>query len=535
MSLTPRSEQQSAPHSVVWRVAIIAAVVIFLTVSYLFVTAPEDEILRVVPDDAFYYLQIARNIAHLGRSTADGLSNTNGYHPLWMLLVTGLAWLIPDAALLMRSAITVSLVIHLCAAVAMHYSLRGIVGERWALTAAVCWLVNPLAFVIAQQTVEASVYAVSMLAVFTMYGVVTRQSGGGISRTAAAGFGVILGMMCLARTEGVVVAGLALTSVFIRAAAGRGFSEGVRSLASASAGFVAIVLPWLVFSIRQVGTIVQDSGAMKALWAADVHNGWSDRLRGVRYLGEYFVRRSVSTITGFDASTALLVALCLAAGCAIIFTNVRDRGGQGAQAQRAVLVAALAIWFADGLLLSEQQIWWLAFPCVAMILLLFLTLPGLFSTLDAGRTVQTWVQAALMIASIAAFGRSFYGSPPLYPWQPDVRSSQRTIETLVAVPERIGCFNAGIPMFFGGGRVVALDGLVSHRARTYWADRRFDEFLRFSEIHYIADEQRALNRSLRFVRIRPELETLTAYPLTGWPTGERILWRLHWPETARQQ
>lgn len=38
-------------------------------------------------DDAFYYLVVARNLAHDGLSTFDGITLTNGYHPLWMALL----------------------------------------------------------------------------------------------------------------------------------------------------------------------------------------------------------------------------------------------------------------------------------------------------------------------------------------------------------------------------------------------------------------------------------------------------------------
>ena len=39
-------------------------------------------------DDFFYYLQVARNLAAGHGSTANGLVLTNGYHPLWLLLLT---------------------------------------------------------------------------------------------------------------------------------------------------------------------------------------------------------------------------------------------------------------------------------------------------------------------------------------------------------------------------------------------------------------------------------------------------------------
>ena len=38
-------------------------------------------------DDAYYYLVIARNIAHSGVSTFDQQSLTNGYHPLWLAVL----------------------------------------------------------------------------------------------------------------------------------------------------------------------------------------------------------------------------------------------------------------------------------------------------------------------------------------------------------------------------------------------------------------------------------------------------------------
>lgn len=44
----------------------------------------------VVFDDAYYYLQVAYNIAHGAGSTFDGITVTNGYQPLWMALVTAI-------------------------------------------------------------------------------------------------------------------------------------------------------------------------------------------------------------------------------------------------------------------------------------------------------------------------------------------------------------------------------------------------------------------------------------------------------------
>ena len=43
-------------------------------------------------DDAFYYFQIAWRLAAGEFSTFDGFTRTNGYHPLWLLLITPFYW-----------------------------------------------------------------------------------------------------------------------------------------------------------------------------------------------------------------------------------------------------------------------------------------------------------------------------------------------------------------------------------------------------------------------------------------------------------
>ena len=69
-------------------------------------------VLRLSSDDAFYYSQIARNLADGQFSTFDGgISRTNGYHPLWMLLITPLYWILdPQAALFAIKALEILLI-----------------------------------------------------------------------------------------------------------------------------------------------------------------------------------------------------------------------------------------------------------------------------------------------------------------------------------------------------------------------------------------------------------------------------------------
>ena len=45
----------------------------------------------IFEDDVYFYFQISKNILDLGQSTFDSISITNGYHPLWMIILTIIA------------------------------------------------------------------------------------------------------------------------------------------------------------------------------------------------------------------------------------------------------------------------------------------------------------------------------------------------------------------------------------------------------------------------------------------------------------
>ncbi len=62
-------------------------------------------------DDSFYYFQIARNMAEGKFSTFDGgITRTNGYHPIWLFLITPFYWVFdPERALFAIKAFEIML------------------------------------------------------------------------------------------------------------------------------------------------------------------------------------------------------------------------------------------------------------------------------------------------------------------------------------------------------------------------------------------------------------------------------------------
>src|SRR6202041_2863493 len=54
---------------------------------YLVTRGFEYLLTHVMPDDAFFYFKIAENIVQGLGPTFDGLGATNGFHPLWLVIL----------------------------------------------------------------------------------------------------------------------------------------------------------------------------------------------------------------------------------------------------------------------------------------------------------------------------------------------------------------------------------------------------------------------------------------------------------------
>jgi len=510
------------------RAFLTLASVAWLAAVLRVLTADIDWLLGVVPDDTFYYLLIARNLAHTGRSTFDGVSATNGYHPLWMAVLVPLAGWLPVGVPLLRVALAMAFACQAATAALILRGLRPLVGDDWAYVAAGCWLINPLAFSIALTATEGALYAAVLMVVFLAHQALRRDAqarrAGSLKRLLP--FAFALGVLCLTRTDGIIVATLSLMWLVVSGTAGRAaIRDRIEPVAITAAIVGLCIVPWWLFSLVQVGSVTQDSGAMKMLWAADALPNYADRLANLNRTLDFFGRRSLSLTMVWHFSWWTF-ALCATGLVVMLIGVVRHWRCEQAAALRSVLVPALVLALVYGFVLVERQVWWLALPGLALMLTMFIAGPTVLRlTRPRGRR-ETVAMSAVMVCALAVFGRWHVKGYTPYPWQPDVRRSQLAIADIVPAGQSIGCFNAGIPAFFGPRRVVALDGLVSHQARQAWETQTLDDFIRQRDLHFVADEERIMAKAQRFMHTRLELEVVGSYPLRGWPTGARLLWRL---------
>ena len=112
-------------------------------------------------DDAFYYFQIARNLAEGKFSTFDGgITRTNGYHPLWLFLITPFYWVFdPERALFAIKAFEIMLV---AGGVALVAAAARLARLPWVLMFAALPMLYHIPFLIAGLEAAAALFMLGL-------------------------------------------------------------------------------------------------------------------------------------------------------------------------------------------------------------------------------------------------------------------------------------------------------------------------------------------------------------------------------------
>jgi hypothetical protein len=244
------------------RAAEAAVVVILLVLIAMAFLAPfPGIILKFVPDDGFYYLEIARRLGEGQGSTFDGINKTNGYHPLWLIALVPFSSLMEaDRLVGARIAMTLGAVLFIASFFFIRDAARQI-APAWAWLA-LLFSAASLAF--------GSMYGMeSALTAFLLALLLRSTSRSNLPERFATGaiLGVIGGLLVLARLDAAPYVLMLDLYWFIRLVRTR---DKVFQAASWQAFFAsgiaqaAIVLPYLASNALFFGHVLTVSAMVKA-------------------------------------------------------------------------------------------------------------------------------------------------------------------------------------------------------------------------------------------------------------------------------
>lgn len=432
--------------------AILMAVLQSARIAWL-VSLPDGLLVQHIPDDAFYYLVLAKNYVKLGRWTFDGVSSSTGFHLLWGYILAAIYKLFPSitfkeifVAGSLLAALSISIAAGLCiSAVGRIYNSRA----GWA---AAVVLFSAASMLQGTWMLE-SPFVILMASVLLFQLSVERK----FIRPAQYGTAVLFGFLgSMARSDfGLLPFWLFVTSAVLAKTEKRWLPQAkiaAGQFVGACAGVLAVLLH--VYSVS--GHMTQASAQTKLWWSSVVGRGWGGLRVGENTLSPfynsvaYFQHNFWSDhLAAFIAhrSRTLLLALVLIGVIAFFVKNRWNR--PAAFTACAILVTASYCFFYrfDG----AVQDWYVAnyeIPFILLAAAAWCMIPSRW--LVAGRAVVLALIVSGFIFSLRAHA----------PWQEAMYRSGLLIRQH---PEwkPVGAWNSGIMSYFAGGGVVNLDGLVN--------------------------------------------------------------------------
>lgn len=406
----------------------------FLTLATLFLAwawrAPLDRVAtRIVADDAYFYLVIARNGVRGVPASFDGSDLTNGFHPLWALFlhpVLGLSGA-SSPEIDLRIAITVCVLLYVIAAALLYRAATELLDARnGALAiAAFAALVFPAGWYVTEAPLAVCLFAALLFALIKGWGDVY--------------LGMLAGVLVLARLD----AAFLVLPMLVVTPSNR--SRLIRILLCG-----ACLAPYLGWNLLTFGQLMPISGALKSTFPVPV----------LTNLPADFGRWSRITAP---------VLICTATAAILAFAG-RESIGSTLSQRRSLIIATTA-----GLLafccyeffFQKDAAWglysWHFSVATAFAVFLFpiLTLVG-----SRGGTRRT------SFVGVACGGMLLLSAGQLYGKLATSRGHDRNMSELfesalwvranTSPAQRIAATDSGLIAYFGERSTVNLDGLANN-------------------------------------------------------------------------
>lgn len=516
-----------------------AAALFVAVVAFAVVTRPVTWLLGYVADDAFYYLQIARHIAMGHGATFDGINPTNGFHPLWMLLLVGCAAITHTSITLLKLSLALSFALHIAGSLALTGFFRRIVGPVPGTYLGIAWMVNPFPLQLCVLGMESSVSILCVALILywrvRFAGQTSNSDGAPLSHMVV--LGVLLAAATYARTDLAIVGVFVLASLAVRSrttilnAVPGAAKRRIVGLAVAIGVWAFCLVPWAIVSHSITGSLVQDSAQMKSLWTERMLSSATPAMlvRHVAWALVYpWTSRTLRLSSGWsdDDSPAWLVGYVIALALLIV------------AARKSLLVPiarVYTLWFlgfvlvtgiAFGIAVEFVQLWHSAVAGLLLLSVAGIWLAAAVATVRDERN-KRWAWGTVCIIPALLSVGAIFASNPYYPWQRDVYASQPKFEEMVPAGARIGCINAGIPAYFSKRTIVNLDGLVNHGILPYWRSNRMDAYLRDAKIEYVIDDVPSLLKLQLFcARNKLPIKPMANYPMQNVADPGRLMGRV---------
>lgn len=458
-------------------IGIAAAVQVWL------ITQPiEFLVTNILPDDAFYYFEVARNIALGHGSTFDGLTLTNGYHPLWMIILVPIFTFFGTAAGALepiRAALVIAIACNVVTAISL-YRILGFVSTRRvsSLVGLGLFLFNPYFLYESLNGLETAL----ALMFTTLFLLGSLRLSLVPSYRSLLGLGLLGGFMVLSRIDLVFYLAAMLVWLLMR----RGISEAA-IVGTVAAGCVVPFFVWNFLNFGMVLTSASGANTLVNRVLIEQDHGWS--AGQVIKATVYNLHLQTNALMQQTGSAELAYAL-IGAGVLAVLLGAWPLPGRRTDITpiEALGVGFLLLFVANVAVRWTARTWY--FVSFGIILALIgAALVELVVRSNALSELSKRVAGSAFLLGVCFL---FFTS-----WHQDLRDRIPKQREMYAAAEwfnehvpdttRVGVFNAGVVGYFTNAQVINLDGLVNTDAYRAMQERALWAYIREAEIEYLSD------------------------------------------------
>ncbi|RBO52605.1 hypothetical protein DSD19_13515 [Rhodovulum sp. BSW8] len=481
----PRVGARAVPAGAVLAAVTLAALILRLPLLLWGADALDRQ---VFPDDTYYVLSIARNIAAGLGPTADGTVPTTGFQPLIVALLVPIFRLTADPVLPALAAAAIGAIAGALAAGLAARLALALTGSCLAAAGVGLVLATGPVFALTHPNgLETALAAAALLA--TAVALAETRPGAPMRRFV--GIGGLAGLAVLARVDAAVL--LAPAGIWaVRALGWRGAGRAALTA-------FAVIAPWVGVCLWLTGNPLPESGAAVAtLAAADGFDGWMTFTMGVLALGGVWP----DAVFGWAPMAGIAVA------AAILLPLLAVRRGHCAPLAAALALGCLALFLAYTLGLGAVWFFERYFSPIHCLV------PVLAAALVFGRSPPLAVRVLWGLAVLALCGFGLWrlapvlsdpGTERLHAFAPPSGYGEMARDLLPELPPgaTLGALQSGALGYFAppGLRVVNLDGVVNGLAAAALREGRVCTYLKAAGITHFADWD--LNRALLLRRVEP--------------------------------
>jgi hypothetical protein len=251
-------ERAPADRAVLAVSAIVLAYALYSCARFALQDDVRHLLVRIV-DDASYYMTTARNLAAGRGLTFDGIHPTNGFHPLWLLMLVPLFLLHGTPETMIRLVALLQTILLSLAYLVFWRTQSKLFSPRTAALTGILFV-----YFVFLPCINGMESALLVLSIAVLYGYGLHVARTQLNLRRAAFLGIILGCVLLARLDMIFIALYLFAWLARRCVPIETRSRAVAAFLVCALAAAAVVGPYLVFNYLQFGSVMPISGALKS-------------------------------------------------------------------------------------------------------------------------------------------------------------------------------------------------------------------------------------------------------------------------------